>query len=185
MYYNKRMKQSQKQVVNVIINNDKPKRKYTRHKQHQEIQSNTLPISYYNPNVISYNRQPSYGLSSINPILQEDPNITTILNKIQTLEPNIDEYRQMVNQTIHNPIQDVPDIPDDITDSSSNIFDYSSFPFIPHKTIKLQKRGRPSQPIHTLTKNSALSKYYRLKKILSKTTQELNDFNELKIFLNK
>ena len=180
------MKQSQKQVVNVIINNDKPKRKYTRHKHHQEIQPNTLPISYYNPNIISYNRQPSYGLSSINPILQEDPNITTILNKIQTLEPNIDEYRQMVNQTIHNPIQDVPDIPDDITDKSSSIFDFSSFPFIPpQKTVKLQKRGRPSLPIHILTRNSALSKFYRLRNKINKTTQELNDFNELKILLNK
>lgn len=98
----KLMKQNQNQKVNIIINNntERKKRKYTKRKKNNEIlPQNNQPQIAYNPNLLPYNRTPSYGLKSINPVLNNESIISNILNNKFNNYDNIN-YDRFSNPTI-------------------------------------------------------------------------------------
>jgi len=92
------MKQSQKQIVNVIINPEKKKRRRRTKPKEDNINTNTntnYPSAVYNPNIISRNRQPSYGIASINPVI-ENPILNNIADAIKNPAPKVEEYKKII-----------------------------------------------------------------------------------------
>lgn len=112
------MKQTQKQIVNVIVNQEKPKTKRRKRPSSKPIDDEpnnqtlqtTKPSKWnqktaYNPNIIG-NRIPSYGLASVNPTLDSrDMTITSLINKIQQPEPSLKDYRGMIQEEIDNSVR--------------------------------------------------------------------------------
>lgn len=106
------MKQSQNQKINIIINNEvkktKKKRKYVK-KQKEEIINNPQ-LTAYNPNVLSKTSSvPSYGLKSVNPVLDSTLGLTTslLLDKLKQPEPSKEQYSQFLqNSTLPTNIKE-------------------------------------------------------------------------------
>jgi hypothetical protein len=104
------MKQSQKQIVNVIINPEKKKRRRRTKPKEDNINTNTntntntnYPSAVYNPNIISRNRQPSYGIASINPVI-ENPILNNIADAIKNPAPKVEEYKKIIQDDLEKNI---------------------------------------------------------------------------------
>ena len=103
--------QSNKQIVNVVVNNNTDnKKKYTKRKKnnpqkpsYREILQDNPPQVSYNPSILPYNRTPNYGMKSINPILNNESVVSNILNNRFNNRDNIN-YEGFFNPTVRTQI---------------------------------------------------------------------------------